>query len=223
MKTWLGAAKHLVDRFWEPESDESSEESSSHEMSSESDEPTVWSVGQQLEAKWKDDEYYYGEVAKVYANGNYSFRFDDGDFARSIEPHKIRERTPIVPFGQADVAGGSDDESNASEEDDESDDESSASSDEIEVDGQFQSRKYNLDALTEFLMQEMKNYEYFLNGTTTSYGESFHSICNLYYPKGSTVAFSTYVMKKCFAGLHWQELRRNGTFSLNLSIVLAQF
>ena len=42
---------------------------------------------------------------------------------------------------------------------------------------------YNIEALTTFLTQQMKNYEYFLNGTVTSYGESFHNICNLYYAK----------------------------------------
>jgi hypothetical protein len=38
----------------------------------------VWKVGQQLEAKWTDGEYYYGEVSKVYKNGNYGFKYTDG-------------------------------------------------------------------------------------------------------------------------------------------------
>jgi hypothetical protein len=199
---WLGAAKHLVNRFWEESDSESSSESEEPEESdSESSMGPRWEIDQLLEAKWTDGEYYYGKVTKVFANGSYSFRFDDGDFGRSILEKHIRERTPIVPFGQADLE---DSESESEEEDVE---EGESSDDEIEVEGEFDSRKYNLDALTTFLTQQMKNYEYFLNGTTTSYGESFHSICNLYYPKGSTVAFQTYVMKKTFAGLHWQELR----------------
>lgn len=203
---WLGAAKHLADRFFgeeEVSNSETSEMESEREGSEESDETSSmdgpkWEVGQQLEAKWNDDEYYYGEVKKVYANGNYSFRFDDGDFSRSIDEKLIRERTPIIPFDQPDV------EESVSESESEEEEEGE---EEIEVEDELESRQYNLDALTTFLRQQMANYKYFLHGTTTSYGESFHSICNLYYPKGATVAFATYVMKKSFAGLHWQELR----------------
>ena len=207
--TWLGAAKHLVNRFWE-EADSESSETESESDESESLMGPKWEIGQLLEAKYTDGEYYYGKVTKVFANGCYSFRYDDRDFLRSVKEKHIRERTPIVPFGQADI------EDSDSEEEGEVEEEGEASDDEIEVDGEFESREYNLDALTTFLTQEMKNYEYFLNGTTTSYGESFHSICNLYYPKGATVGFQTYVMKKSFAGLHWQELRDRMMFLFHI-------
>jgi hypothetical protein len=164
-----------------------------------------WTVDQLLEAKWTDGEYYYGHPTQIYQNGNYAFSFDDGHYLRSVAENQIRERTPIVPFGQKDISDESDEED---EESDEETDENEEEAIDIEVD--VDSRKYNKDALTKFLMQESKHYEYFLNGTTTSFGESFHSICNIYYPKGQTVAFKTYVMKKCFAGFHWQELRENG-------------
>lgn len=203
LKTWLGAAKHLVDRFWEPE--EATESEDSTEMESEESESVGprWEVDQLLEAKWTDGEYYYGHPTKIYQNGNYAFAFDDGHYLKSVAQNHIRERTPIVPFGEKDIS----EESEEEEDEDENIDGPEIEAEDVE------SRKYNKDALTLFLMQESKHYEYFLNGTTTSYGESFHSICNLYYPKGSTVAFKTYKMKKTFAALHWQELRENGTRS----------
>lgn len=178
-------------------------------MESESLVESKWSVGQLLEAKWKDGEYYYGKVVKIYNNGNYKFDYDDGEKWLSVADNQIRERTPIVPFGESDVS-----------EEDEGDDSEEEASEESEIEEvgdvhvDVECRKYNEDALKSFLVQESKHYEYFLNGTTTSYGESFHSICNLYYPKGSTVALQTYIMKKCFAGFHWQELREGVSLSL---------
>lgn len=205
MKTWLGAAKHLVDRFWEPEETTDSDEAESEMVSEESESVgPKWTVDQLLEAKWTDGEYYYGHPTKLYQNGNYAFAFDDGHFLKSVAENHIRERTPIVPFGEKDVSDESE------EEEEEEEDEENEEAAEIEVEVDVECRKYNKDGLTKFLMQESKHYEYFLNGTTTSYGESFHSICNLYYAKGSTVSFESYVMKKCFAAFHWQELRQNG-------------
>lgn len=37
---------------------------------------------------------------------------------------------------------------------------------------------------------------------------------HIYLSSGSTVAFSTYVMKKTFAGFHWQELRQHSMFEV---------
>jgi hypothetical protein len=204
LDTWLGAGKHLVDRFWEPEETTESDEAEDV-VSEESEVGPKWSIDVPLEAKWEQDgDYYYGHVTKIFANGNYAFAFDDGKKQRSVLEKHIRERTPIVPFGEKDV---SDQESEEEEEDEDEEEEGEAPEMEVEVD--VDSRKYNKEALEKFLLQESKHYEFFLNGTTTSYGESFHSICNLYYPKGSTASFKSYVMKKEFAGLHWQELRRS--------------
>lgn len=69
---------------------------------------------------------------------------------------------------------------------------------------------YYREALTEFLVSQMNNYQYFLNGTKTSFTESFHNVCNLYYPKGLTMSFVQYKMRKQFAALHWNDLRKSG-------------
>jgi hypothetical protein len=73
------------------------------------------------------------------------------------------------------------------------------------------SQAYYREALNEFLVSQMTNYQYFLNGTKTSYTESFHNVCNLYYPKGLYMSFAQYKMRKEFAALHWIELRKAGS------------
>jgi hypothetical protein len=77
------------------------------------------------------------------------------------------------------------------------------------------SETYYREALNEFLVSQMGNYQYFLNGTKTSFTESFHNVCNLYYPKGLFMSFAQYKMRKEFAALHWNQLRKvgNGTFN----------
>lgn len=42
------------------------------------EEEKVWTLGQLLEAKWTDGEYYYGKISKVYKNGKYAFEYTDG-------------------------------------------------------------------------------------------------------------------------------------------------
>lgn len=138
-----------------------------------------WKKDQKLEGKY-NGEYYWGHVNQVYKNGNYSFHFDDGDKAKSLSEKEIRERTPIIPINEPDISDSS------SESDDEQQDDVN---DEVVDDNiDKNSGAYNIEALTTFLTQQMKNYEYFLNGTVTSYGESFHNICNLYYAKGSHIS-----------------------------------
>lgn len=133
-------------------------------------------MNEQLEGKWTDGEYYWGHVSQIYKNGNYAFHFEDGDKSRSLKEKEIRERTPIVPIDQSDI-------SDSSSKEEESDEVDTNEVDDNTVDKE--SGAYNVKALTTFLTQQMKNYEYFLNGTVTSYGESFHNVCNLYYPKGT--------------------------------------
>lgn len=72
------------------------------------------------------------------------------------------------------------------------------------------SETYYRAALDEFLISQLGNYEYFLNGTWTSFTESFHGLCNFYYTKGLTLSFPQYIMRKEFAALHWNELRDKG-------------
>lgn len=74
---------------------------------------------------------------------------------------------------------------------------------------------YYREALNEFLLSQMTNYQYFLNGTKTSFTESFHNVCNLYYPKGLYMSFEQYKMRKEFAALHWNELRKAGYTSID--------
>ena len=64
-------------------------------MESESVEEKVWKVGQLLEAKWTDGEYYYGEVKKVWNNGKYSFKYTDG--SKDIPRYVIYSTPPPPP------------------------------------------------------------------------------------------------------------------------------
>jgi hypothetical protein len=82
------------------------------------------------------------------------------------------------------------------------------------------SETYYREALNEFLLSQMTTYQYFLNGTRTSFTESFHNVCNLYYPKGLSMSFAQYKMRKQFAALHWNELRNAGYLSFD---VIASF
>jgi hypothetical protein len=69
-------------------------------MESESVEEKVWKVGQLLEAKWTDGEYYYGEVKKVWNNGKYSFKYTDGskDIHRYVHPFRSSSVPLQFPF-----------------------------------------------------------------------------------------------------------------------------
>lgn len=64
-----------------------------------------WPLGEDLEGKWTDGEYYYGRVSKIFKNGKHKFVYDDGAKPRNLLPGEIRKRTPIVKFGLPDVQG----------------------------------------------------------------------------------------------------------------------
>lgn len=178
------------------------------------EEERVWKFGEKLEAKWTDGEYYYGEISRVYKNGNYGFKYTDGSkdhhryvsylfpissfsffvlTSRSLEGHLIRERTPIVSWDESDIADGL------------SEDEDSMSEEEEVPEVLSGSKKYYWLAVREFLESQVGDCKYFLNGKRTNHTESFHNVCNLYCPKGSNISTKTYIMKKQFAALHWTE------------------
>jgi hypothetical protein len=73
-------------------------------------------------------------------------------------------------------------------------------------------RKHSADrfesALLEFLEPIASDCEYFVWNQRTFGNESFHSLCNRYYEKGSVVSFDTFVMKRQFAMLDWNEMMR---------------
>lgn len=80
---WLGAALHYVHKFWPENSEDSSIEEGLFTDEDEVEKETqAWVVGQELEAKWTDGNYYWGKVAKCYKNGKYNFHFDDKDILR---------------------------------------------------------------------------------------------------------------------------------------------
>lgn len=167
-------------------SEETSEETSEGEDEF-VDEKGRWKIEVPLEGKWIDGEYYHGAVTRVHVKGTYSFRFEDGDFLRSVPHNEIRRRTEIVPFGQPDIEEESESESESEEE--------------IEPN----SKKYYVQAVREFLESQMENHEYFVHGTRTNNTESFHNVCNKYYHKGLTMSFEQYIMRKTFAALDWNE------------------
>lgn len=186
----MGAAKHYVNKLWKGDEEEAEvEEVEEVEVEVEK---KVWKEGDEAEAKFTDGEYYWGKISKIYKNGNFLFYFDDGDKSRSMEGRFIRERTPIVGPDESDITDGIEIEEEEVED--------------MEVEATISyNKKYYIDALTEFLTAEMKDYEYFLYGTRTNSTESFHNLCNKYYSKGSTLSYPLYKMKKQFAALDWNE------------------
>ena len=52
----------------------------------------------------------------------------------------------------------------------------------------------------------MEDCEYFVFNQRTFGNESFHSLCNRYYEKGSVVPFEIFCMKREFAALDWNEM-----------------
>jgi hypothetical protein len=62
--------------------------------------------------------------------------------------------------------------------------------------------------LLEFLTPLYQDCEYFVHNQRTFGNESFHSVCNRYYEKGSVVSFVIFVMKRQFAALDWNEQMR---------------
>lgn len=62
--------------------------------------------------------------------------------------------------------------------------------------------------LLQFLTPLYEDCEYFVHDQRTFGNESFHSICNRYYEKGSVVSFKIFVMKRQFAALDWNEMMR---------------
>jgi hypothetical protein len=186
----------------ESSSDDDSESSDASDDSEGelTDENGRWKSGANLEAKWIDGEFFHGVVQRVFKVGTYSFHFDDGDFLRSVPHDEIRERTAVVPFGQPDeevtfVSG----ESVSEEAEDEDEEE------ETDEEPEEGTKAYYVFALRSFLKSQMEHHEHFVHGTRTNNTESFHSVCNKYYHKGSTVTFRQYVMRKTFAAMDWNE------------------
>ena len=173
-----------------------------------------------LECEWTDGHYYPGKITQVFPDNFYKFSFSDGsgDVQERIHGSKIQERR-----SHEDSSVELRSEEDCSEEDSSDDDEEESSSyeekeEEGEVEGempeeqasihdQVETKNYYEKALKEFLVSLMKNYEYFINGKTTSDTESFHNVCNQYYPKSLSISFPQYVMRKTFAAFDWMEMR----------------
>ena len=100
---WLGFCDHYFEKFWQGYQDDFVADDSTTTNAA----PIArqWILGQELECKWTDGEYYYGRISKVYKNGKFKFNYDDGDHARSVFATDMRERTPIVNFGRPDIPG----------------------------------------------------------------------------------------------------------------------
>ena len=62
--------------------------------------------------------------------------------------------------------------------------------------------------LLQFLTPIYDDCEYFVHNQRTFGNESFHSVCNRYYEKGSVVSFPIFRMKRQFAALDWNEMMR---------------
>jgi hypothetical protein len=60
----------------------------------------------------------------------------------------------------------------------------------------------------QFLTPLYDDCQYFVHDQRTFGNESFHSICNRYYEKGSVVSFPIFEMKRQFAALDWNEMMR---------------
>lgn len=62
-----------------------------------------------------------------------------------------------------------------------------------------------LASLKEFLEPILDDCEYFVFDQRTFGNESFHSLCNRYYEKGSAISFPLFCMKRQFAAMDWNE------------------
>lgn len=62
-----------------------------------------------------------------------------------------------------------------------------------------------MNAIKEFLEPLGTDCEFFIWNQRTFGNESFHSLCNRYYEKGSVVSFEVFVMKRQMAMLDWNE------------------
>lgn len=60
----------------------------------------------------------------------------------------------------------------------------------------------------QFLHSLAGDCQFFVYNQRTFGNESFHSVCNRYYEKGSAVSFAIFVMKRQFAALDWNEQMR---------------
>jgi hypothetical protein len=91
-KYWVGFQDNFADQYVD-----GPEPNPAHQVD--------WQLGQELEGKWTDDEYYYGRISKIFKNGKFKFNYDDGTTPRNLFSHEIRHRTPIVKFGLPDIPG----------------------------------------------------------------------------------------------------------------------
>ena len=80
--------------------------------------------------------------------------------------------------------------------------------DEKELEVRDNARERIGQQLLQFLTPLYDDCEYFVHNQRTFGNESFHSICNRYYEKGSVVSFPIFKMKRQFAALDWNEMMR---------------
>ena len=62
--------------------------------------------------------------------------------------------------------------------------------------------------ILQFLTPLYDDCQFFVHNQRTFGNESFHSVCNRSYEKGSVVSFPIFVMKRQFAALDWNEMMR---------------
>jgi hypothetical protein len=63
-------------------------------------------------------------------------------------------------------------------------------------------------AIIEFMEPLASDCEFFVWNKRTFGNESFHSLCNRYYEKGSVISFPLFLMKRQMAMLDWNEQMR---------------
>lgn len=101
----MSLCDHYIEKLWTGFQDDYSDQFLDKPEPKQPLHEAAWSLGQELEGKWTDDEYYYGRVARIFKNGKYKFVYDDGTMPRNLFAHEIRYRTPIVNFGSPDIQG----------------------------------------------------------------------------------------------------------------------
>ena len=82
----------------------------------------------------------------------------------------------------------------------------------FDADAEFDVRDNSAKRIKKYLLQFLTliydDCEYFVYNQRTFGNESFHSVCNRYYEKGSVISFPIFQMKRQFAALDWNEQMR---------------
>jgi hypothetical protein len=67
-------------------------------------------VGDRVEGRFDNDEWYPGEIAKVRSDGRYDIQFDDGDFEKKVHKTDVRKdgkaQNEVVDVSEEDSDGG---------------------------------------------------------------------------------------------------------------------